>query len=391
MLRRFWRLVLAGLLPAGDNLLLHMQQKVVVALLFLPGVAAGGDLLSEDDFKISLWNYSTALRGGFGYKDNVLLSHTNAQGSAFWMSGAEIMVFRLPTHGWQFNFFADASDMRFFDAPTVDNEQIALAVAQLSKDFGHGWKSTLGLNYMFQNQVFDNSANYTNQTSVGVIMGHTLTPRWSVRKTIGKFWVEGELNGTRQWLDAPLDSYWQFGPRAVLGYGWGRGSELALAYQYSRLDYDSREQVGETGAPITNTVLALNTHFVELSLTQFWDEKRHWQTTSAAGFETSLDNGSGFYNYDCYRFSQRVRFRDAKWEVTAQARLNYYDYSTQTVSPTDTELRSKTMINLMVRAERKLTKHLLAHASYSWDRSISNLDFDDYQASTVMGGLALTF
>ena len=353
--------------------------------------AADTNSLSKDDFKISLWNYSASLRGGFGYKDNVLLSHTNAQGSAFWMSGAEVMIFRLPTHGWQFSFFADFSDARYFDSPVVDNEQVALAVAQLAKDFGNGWKSTLGLNYLFQNQVFDNSADYTSQNSVGQIIGHTLTPRWGWRKDLGPFWVEGEWSGTRQWLASPLDSFWQFGPRAVAGFGWGRGSELLLAYQFSRLDYDTRGQVDRLGATLTNTALALNSHRVELALTQVWDERKQWQTITGLGYETSLDNGSGFYNYDNYHVSQRIRYRHEKWEITAQGRLDYYDYATQTVSTTDRALRNKTMISLLVRAECKLTKHLLAHASYLWDRSLSNLAFDDYAAGTVMGGLALTF
>lgn len=365
-----------------------------LAVLLLSGrdVAAGADLLSEDAFKIPLWNYSTSLRGGFGYRDNVLLSHTNAQGSAYWMSGAEIMVFRLPTHGWQFNFIADATDARYFNSPSVNKEQVALAMAQLSKDFNNGWKSTLGLNYLFQNQVYDNSANYySNVTSVGLILGHTLTPRWALRKTIGAFWTEAEISGTRQWLDAPLDSCWQFGPRAAIGYGWGGASEVTLSYQYQRLDYDHRPQVNASDEVVTNSLLGLNTHLVELALTHVWDQQKHWQTITAVGFETCLDNGSGFYNYDYYRLSQRLRYRDEKWEVTAQARLGYYDYGTQTVSATDPALRRKTMISLVLRAERKLAKHLIAHASYGWDRSISNLDFDDYQASTVIGGLALTF
>ncbi len=395
-------------IQAADGRLIHRQVKRQLklqagrrrislwrlAVLLLSGcsVAPGEELLlSEPDLKISLWNYEGSLRGSFGYKDNVLLSHTNAQGSAFWMSGAEFMVFRLPTHGWQFNFFADATDLRFFNSPSVNNEQVALAVAQLSKDFGNGWKSTLGLNYLFQNQVFDNSANYTNQTTVGVIKGNTLSPRWAVRKTFDPVWIDGELTGTRQWLDSPLDSYRQFGPRLATGFGWNPGSELVLSYQYSRLDYDSREQVSSTGMVLTNTALALNTHSVELSLTQIWDEKRHWQTISAAGFEASLDNGSGYYDYDNYRVSQRLRYRDEQWEATAQARVNYFVYSTQTVSATDASLRSKTMFNLLVRVERRLTKHLLAQADYTWDRSLSNLDFDDYQASTITGGLAFTF
>ena len=356
------------------------------------GGAAGEDVLSDEAFKIPLWNYAAELRGGFGYKDNVLLSHTNTQGSAFWMSSAELMIFRLPTHGWQFNFFADASDARYFNSPDVDNEQTALAAAQLSKDFGHGWESTLSLNYLYQNQVFDYSANYySNQSSVGKILGHTLMPRWALRKNLGAFWIEGEASGTRQWLDEPLDSYWQIGPRAVAGYGWGRGSELAVSYQYARLDYDNREQVDVQGAAVTNTVLALNTHLAELCLTHYLDEKRHWQTGTAFGYEVSLDNGWGFYDYDNYRLSQQVRYRDQNWEITARARVSHYQYAIQTVSDTDTELRYKTMVSFGLRVERKLAKHLKAHASYSWDRSLSNLEFDDYQASVIAGGLALMF
>lgn len=344
-----------------------------------------------DDLKIPLWDYSAALRGSIGYKDNVLLGRTNAQGSAFWMSGAELMLFRLPTHGWQFTFFAEATDARYFDAPTVNNEQMALAVAQLSKDFGDGWKSTWGLNYLFQNQVFDNATTYTNQSSVGLILGHTLTPRWSVRKNWGALYAETEFSGTRQWLDAPLDSYWQFGPRAALGRIWPHGSDLALSYQFARLDYDSREQLSATGGVVTNSSLSLSAHVFELGFTGLWGARKEWQSLSAAGFEMSEDNGSGFFDYNIYRLSQRLRYRNPRWEITMQARVAYYDYATQTVSATDLSRRHKLLIGLGIRAERKITEHLSAHASYGWERSMSNLDFDDYEAGTVMGGLTLNF
>ena len=45
--------------------------------------------LLADDFRIPLWYKSFEVRGGPGYKDNVLLSANEAQGSAFWMSGLE--------------------------------------------------------------------------------------------------------------------------------------------------------------------------------------------------------------------------------------------------------------------------------------------------------------
>lgn len=384
----------SGFATTADNVAPRLPRKVALAfsvLLLSAVTVAGGDFSSADDFKIPLWNYSASLRGGLGYKDNVLLGHTNAQGSAFWTSSAELMAFRLPTQGWQFNFIADAADVRYFNLPSVDSEQLALAVAQLSKDFEHGWKSTLGVNYLFQNQVFDTSTTYTNQTSVGLILGHTLTPRWVFRKTFDALWVEAEFSGTRQWLDAPLDSYWQFGPRATLGYNWRRDSELAVAYQYARLNYDQREQLTQSGAVITNSLLAFTAHLVELTLTRAWGEWQRWYALASVGFESSRDNGPGFYDYDNYRLSARARYRDEHWEVTAQARASHYEYATQTVTATDAARRRKTMINLSVRAERKLTEHLLAHATCSWDRALSNLDFDDYAASTVIGGLAWTF
>ena len=88
--------------------------------------------------------------------------------------------------------------MRYFDAPTVDDEQLALAATQLKKDFGHEWTSLVALNYVYQNQVYDYSATYPNQSSVGQILGHTLMPRWSARKELDAFWFEAEIKATRQ-------------------------------------------------------------------------------------------------------------------------------------------------------------------------------------------------
>jgi len=126
----------------------------------------------------------------------------------------------------------------------------------------------VGINYLYQNQVFDYSATYTNQSSVGQIGPYphaTLGPAEEARSVL----VEGEMDGTRQWLEEPLDDYWQYGPRAVAGYGWEHGSELTLLYQWSRLDYDHREQADRMGAAITNTSLSLNTHLTELSSRTF--------------------------------------------------------------------------------------------------------------------------
>ncbi|HEY9173104.1 MAG TPA: hypothetical protein VI136_12525 [Verrucomicrobiae bacterium] len=339
-----------------------------------------------------MWNTAFEVRGGLGYKDNVTLSPNEAaEASGFWLSRAEAMIFRLPSQGWQFNFFATADDVRYFDAESVDSEQVVMAVAQLNKDFGHGWKSTLGLNYLYQNQVFDMSATYTNGGSIGLVQGHMLSPRLSGRKNMGPGWVELGLSGTRQILAEPLDSYWQTGPRLAAGWNYGRGSEVSLAYNWVLLDYDSREQSDLAGMPLTNTMLELQTHAVELAWTHVFDEERHWQTTTRLGFESTHDNGSGYYDYALYRAFEQVRYRAATWDLTAQVGAGFYDYAHQTVSATDLSPRQRWVITVAVRAEKKLTKHLKVFASYALDDSISDLEFDDYVAHSVMGGLGIEF
>jgi hypothetical protein len=375
---------------------LPCDQKIrflgLVALLTAALSAPADDgLMAEDEWKIPLWDYSVDAQGGFGYKNNALLSHSDPQGSAFWMSGFETMIFRLPTRGWQFYFYADASDVRYFDLPAVDDEQVALAAAQLRKNIGAGWQSALGLNYLYQNQVFDYSATYTNETSVGQILGHTFRPRLSLQKKSGSFWFEGEMDATRQWLEEPLDDYWQYGPRAVAGYRWGHGSELTLVYHWSRLHYDHREQADRSGATVPNTKLALDIHLIELSLSHAWDDKGRWSTVTAFGYENTSDNGPGFFDYHDYHLAGQLRYRQQGWDITARAKLSYYDYDTQTVSPTESTPRRRTVVRLALNVERPLVKRLKAHASYSWDRSVSELDFDDYKASVLLGGLTYTF
>jgi hypothetical protein len=343
------------------------------------------------DFKIPLWHGEAQVRGSLGYKHNITLSSTDPESSGFWMSGIEGILFRLPSDGWQFNALLDATDVRYFSSPAVDNEQVVVAVSEVTRDLGHDWETGVGLNYLFQNQVFDMSANYTDPDTIDQVVGHALTPRWRVRKDVMPYWAEAELVVTRQLLQAPLDNYWQYGPRLMLGRSLGPRSEISLAYQLSRLDYDTREQVDASGLTLTNTSLSLNTHLVELNWTQTWDEQRRWRTTTRVGLELNQDNGSGFYDYRNYRLTQELRYRVERWEAKARVRFSYFDYLTQPVSAEDPSLRERTLIAFMLLAERTISRRLKIFANYTWEKSISNLSFDNYQSSLVTGGFGLSF
>mgnify|MGYP000471755384 CR=1 FL=1 len=347
--------------------------------------------LEDADLKIPLWHWAFELRGAAGYKDNVTLSSHEPSASGFWLSHADAILFRVPTLGWRAHFFAAVDDVRYFDARGADNEQTALAAAEISKDFDHGWKSSLGLSYLYQNQFFDMSATYTNGGSIGLIRGHLLSPHWSGRKTLGTFWVEAEFAGARQILAAPLDNYWQLGPRLRLGLNYGRASEIALACTWTHQTYDTRECADLAGSPLPGKPLLFQTPGAELAWTHLWDDRKRWQTSLRLGAEATRDNGPGYYDYDLYRVQPELRYRHNAWELTARAGVRFFTYKHQTVSASDAARRQRTLLTVAARVERQLTRHLKAHASYQLERSSSNLDFDDYVANTMMGGLALEF
>ena len=371
-----------------------------LALLLLLGAAAGltcspaqeplpADL--TNDFKIHLWNYGTDLRGLIGYKDNVFLSHTNRQDSPFWDSGGDFLVFRLPSGNWSFNGLITGDYVRYVAGPVSTEEATALALAQATRSFGQHWSSTLGANYAYQDQVMDLSAIEPQLAGAGRVVGHTLTERWLTRGDYGLAWGELEMAGTRQWLESPLDSYWQFGPKVSLGSRFGPRDDLTLSYQWTRLADDHEPDLDRQGNTVTNTHLVLGSQNVQLAWHRAWDERRQWLTTLTAGFGLDQDNGSGFFNRYAYSLSPKLEYRRGPWRLSAFLTAAAYQYPIQTIAPDSDTHRTKTWLSAHARAEWKVSKILRLLANYSFDRSFSNLDIDDYYTHTFSMGVEFQF
>lgn len=367
---------------------------IAAVLLAIPARSAEpavDDLLAQD-FKIPLWEKSFNLRAGFGYKDNVLLSGTQPQGSGFWAAGGDVMLFRLPTRGWWFHLLVSADNTGYFERSTgVDNEQVVVGAVQVAKDLGRQWRTGIGVNYLFQNQVFDVTATETNRAEIGEVVGHNLTGRWFVRKKVQRWWAEAEVNLTRQLYEAPLDDFWQTGPHLAVGRDYGHGSDVTLSYRWDHLLFDTRETVDAQGYADPGTDLRFQAHTIDLIWRHVWDKNRRWQTTAKAGLETNEDNGSGYFDFWLYRAALQAKFLTRSWELSAQARLGWYDYPVQPVSPTDPELREKTLLSAGIRGQTALSKRWKVYAQYSRDQSLSNLAFDDYSANTVSAGVDVRF
>jgi hypothetical protein len=348
--------------------------------------------LSLDNFKIPLWYEDFNVRGGFGYKDNVLLSSVNPQGSAFATEGGDVLFYRLPTGGWQFSGFASFDNVDYIQKSTgVSDEQAAIAMTQVSKDMGDGWRMGLGANYTLQHQVFDVSVTETNQYTNTEVLGNSVAGRWFVRKDIKPYWVDAELSLMREWLAAPLDSFLQTGPRLTIGRSLVRGSDLTLSYQWLWSGFDTREQVTAAGVAEPGTSLRFQSQLAELVWHQVLDEKSHWNSMTRLGLGLNQDNGSGYYDFWQYRLAEQLKYKAKNWEISAVGRVDYYDFTVQTVSATDLALRQKTVFSASLRVDKQLGKSWKVFATYAYDRSLSNLTTDRYQVNTTSVGVEYRF
>jgi hypothetical protein len=373
---------------------------------------------------VAFWDKSLNVRAGFGYKDNVLLSATDPIDSAFFQSGIEVSLWRLPREGWEFSFYLDGTDWRYFASPhfridtNLPPEELAQAQAarkQLEHDFGdeqfvtvlaqvkrrlaETWTAAASVQYFYQNQVFDATDSLGAFATVKA-QGHGLAARPSLRRDLPRnLWVELEGEAGRQFLASPLDNEWNGGPKLTLGRSYGRRSELTGSFRSDVRYFDTRRQFDSDGFAIPDTHLRFWQHTAELRWQHHWDQDRRWRTTTRLTYAWNEDNGPGFYDYARYRFSAQVRYRTRGWELSAQARVSHYDFDVQQVALPGDEPgsvrgfapRRKTDFEFSLRGERSLTRSLKIFGEFAHDRSDSNQTFNNYFANSVLLGFDWAF
>ena len=225
------------------------------------------------------------------------------------------MVVRLPTDGAQFVFFLRRRYPLSREAGRWTRSRLLLR-SHRSKDFAENWRVGLEAQYIYQDQVVDASTTETNQTVLA--QGSGLSVRPTIRRDFSKnTWLELGLGVNRQYFKAPLDDYWEGGPKLMFGHEYGNRSEWTLSYDLSRRAYDHREQLTKDGISIAQSSLEFNRNEFDLAVRNNWDHKRRWRTTTKLGFELNRDNGSGYFDYKRYQVAQQLRFRPACWELEA--------------------------------------------------------------------------
>jgi hypothetical protein len=353
-----------------------------------PAVTVPG---SEEEEKISPWDKSISLKGGFGYKDNVLLSSFAPQSSSFTQAGLDLMVLRLPIDNTEFLFFASGEDRRYLHSVGVNKEQTLITQAQLKQALGKGWQAGLSLQYFYLDQVFDVSATEADLATVK-LQGHGLTARPSLRQSFGtRDALQLELPLTRQYFISPLDDYWEGGPKLTWEHEYGYGSEWTASVGLNHRLYDHRSPADLSGNISPGGSLEFEQPAAEWAWRHHWDQKKRWRTVTKAGYEYNLDNGSGFYDYHRYQISQQIRYTAASWEVAAQAKWYRYQYPLRTLSMTDLNKRHLTGLMLTLRGHQTIYKSWKLFAEYEYERQQSNQAGFGYTVNTILSGVEWEF
>ncbi len=337
------------------------------------------------------WDHLIVLHAAGGYKDNPTLAHTDPEGSSFVKLGADAMVFNLNPDGPQFQAFVSGEHRQYFSAPSVDNEDLVFGTAELKLPIHDHGQASLAAEYIFQNQVLDVSISETNRQAV-LVRGHTLTARPGLRlNLLGPTWLALSTPLTRQLLVAPLDDYWEGGPRAELGLDYGHQSYLTLSYQAAWRAYDNDPALDSEGTTMTGTHRRFLAHEGRVTWRHYWDAARHWRTTTKLGLKVNRDNGGRYFDYDRLSGSEELRYRTQVWELSARVRVAYYRYPVQTVSLTDLRHRERTEIGLSAGCERRLAKSLRLVAGYEYERTVSNLELESYTVNSFNAGMDWEF
>jgi hypothetical protein len=356
---------------------------VGVVLLARPNAAP-----ATNHSPVVVWDVSARAEVGGGYRQNVLLTSVAPENSPFVSFAADASFIRLSETGSEFTMFFLGEDKQYSDVPSVNGERFASGMAQFARPLGARDKWGIELSSLYQNQVMDVSETETNLTRILVEgVSVTLKPNWT--HTLGPGWeTRLEGFGGPQLYGGQVDSYWEAGGKLSLARMYGHKSELSGGAQFAHWIYIDREQNDLQGNPVPGTALTFWRPEVFAQWRHNWDSQRRWTTTTRVGWLQNLDNGSGYWNYDRLGLSQKLRWRQAGWEIAGGARLGWYLYRVQSVGA---EHRQRSYVTLDVRVERRLSKHCFAYASGESDWNWSNQSLDQYSDWMAGAGMGIEF
>jgi hypothetical protein len=343
------------------------------------------------------WDALDTVRGGFGYDDNVLLSAFEPQGRGFFFAGADLFLYRLPTGPGEFHLYFTGEDRRYFHKAEVGTnsdagkrEQNFLTQANYTLNLWEWLAASITALHNYSDQVLD--ASDIDARGTIPARGNLFYAAPGLRyEGPANFRAEIAAGASRQLYQAPLSSYWDYGPKLTLGWDYRTNSTVEVATSYLDRVYDDRRQATTEGLPIDGTKLRTAEVRTELAWKHAWDDRARLISTARIFWVHRTDNGSGYYDYNKWGVGGYLRWSGERWTLRIAGRWTAYHYPIQVVSPLDPVARQREEWYTEVSVDYRISKHLQLTALYSYENSWSNVQSDKYQANTVQGGLEWDF
>ncbi len=334
------------------------------------------------------WSVSTAARVSYGFKDNLLLSFSGEERSAFARGGVDFLLLRVPRGSFDFSVFAEAEGTHYFSARTSDEDARVWIQAEPGYRLGESLKLSVPVTGFYYDQVFDVSDTDIERLVAelkvkGVMAAPTV--RWDLHPS---WWIEAQATGQRKRFDDRANDG-RIGEGTVR-LGWSPGSRFEARVSGGRRwrDFDRRTQYSSSGRELPDLALKIAEREVEARFDVTWDRAERWQTTTRLSLVDYQDNGSGYFNYREERVAHDVEWRGEGWLVRMGGSAARLDFAVQKVGiGIDPPARLKDEFSADLLVERTLSDRWTAYAAFAWERTRSNDAFASYRVNEGLLGL----
>ena len=342
-----------------------------------------------------MWDSEVRVRALGGFRDNALLAETNRQSVAFAGWGGNLTLAHLPLDGNSFELVVSGDDKRYAHSldpgqgtspSTGEREMIAEAVYK--RFIGKRWLPALSVRDVYTDQVFDAASVLQRYSVRSQVHEISVTP--SLRYTLPHHvWIEGGYSWQRNLFSEPLDSYWENGPKAAVGWDYRDKCSVELRYRYADISYDTLPESDVFGNPIDSGPQRFVQQHVELLWKHEWLEHPHLRTILQPTYIRTTDlAASQYYSSDRFGLVGTVRLSVGRFTLEARGSWLSYNYDTEAISQVqpDNPLAQEEYQG-RCRSEIALTDHLSLIGEYSWERLRSNKLLTAYRSTLVWGGL----
>jgi hypothetical protein len=337
---------------------------------------------------VSQWTVSSTAEASVGFKDNLLLSASAEERSAFLRGSASFLLLRATTGRLEYSLFTQVDATRYFSGEAVKHDVRAWLQTELGYRWGERLKVALPVTAYHSDQVFDVSDTEVERLVAALkVTGASAGPRarWSFRP---ESWLEVQATGERKnYADGSNNG--DVGEGA-LRLGWKPGSRLEMRLGATRRwrGFDRRATYSASGRELVGTRLRIAEEEWEGRADIGWDGAGRWRSLARAGRMSYRDNASGYFNFHQGRVAHELEWRSGPWLCRLVTEAKRVEFDVQTVgfglAPPP---RIKDEFLGELRVERSLGRRWTVLAGATWERTRSNDTVASYVVNEGLLGL----